>query len=284
MEIFLGIVFSIAVFFPMIAVGISGILDNLPSVKQARIDADELRSKAKQDAKNIVDEANKKSEEILSTAKSKAEKNIEESKIILSGAKNDAEKILNEAKMKSKEAEEKLSQANELEELKAKCKSEIARYQKLSFEFYQSINEKSNLQNLLSEALKDFSSKNIIFNVEDYLYSVSIGRLGNMINSDFDVRKLYVNASIQSGPKNYHTTLNTCNCEDFLLHRKPCKHMFYLTYNFGLLYAQKDNIEKQLKSSILKLKEKIKEEEKTINKLKAAEKRIQNKKALPKQS
>ena len=60
--------------------------------------------------------------------------------------------------------------------------------------------------------------------------------------------------------------------------------MFYLTYNFGLLYAQKDNIEKQLKSSILKLNEKIKEEEKTINKLKAAEKRIQNKKALPKQS
>lgn len=259
----LGIVFSILIILWII---ISCIIDSIPNVKRAQIAAEDTIRKAEQKAKQTIDDANKKSEEILSGAKSGAEKN------------------LNEAKIKLKEAEEKLSRANELEELKVKYKSEIAKYQKLSFESYQTKEEKSNLQNLLSEALKDFSNKKIIFNVEDYLYSVSVGRLGNIFKSDFDVRKLYVNASIQSGPKNYHTTLNTCDCQDFLLYRKPCKHMFYLTYNFGLLYAQKDNIEKQLKSSILKLDENIKENKKTIKKLEATEKRIENKKALPKQS
>ncbi len=256
----LGIVFSILIILWTI---ISCIIDSIPNVKRAQIAAEDTIRKAEQKAKQTIDDANKKSEEILS------------------GAKSDAEKITNDAK---KKLEENLSREKELEELNAKAKSEIARYQKLSFELYQTKEEKSNLQNLLSEALKDFSNKKIIFNVEDYLYSVSVGRLGNMINSEINMLSLNVKAFFKAEPENYTTTLNYCTCPDYKKFHKPCKHMFYLTYNFGMLYAQKDNIEKQLKSSILKLDENIKENKKTIKKLEATEKRTQNKKALPKQS
>ncbi len=218
MEIFLGIAFSIAVCFPMIAVGISGILESLPSVKRARNDAEEIRAKAEQNAKEI---------------RSKAEKDADETR-------SKAEQTVNETKK------------------------------------------------ILSDALKDFSNKNIISNLDDYLYSISVGRLGNIFNSEINILSLGIDvkASIkaQSEPDNYNTTLNDCTCKDFLVHHKPCKHMLFLTYNFGLLYAEKDNIEKQLKSSILKLDENIKENKKTIKKLEATEKRSQNKKALPKQS
>lgn len=178
-------------------------------------------------------------------------------------------------------AEETIRKAEqEAKEIREKAEKDAA---ETRFQAEQTVNE---TKKILSDALKDFSNKNIISNLDDYLYSISEGRLGKMFNSEFNILSLGVdvNAYIQSGPKKYNTTLKDCDCPDFTKFKKPCKHMLFLTYNFGLLYAQKDNIEKQLKSSILKLDENIKENKKTIEKLKAAEKRIQNKKALPKQS
>jgi hypothetical protein len=38
-----------------------------------------------------------------------------------------------------------------------------------------------------------------------------------------------------SEPEPYHVTLNACSCIDFSAHKKPCKHMYRLALDAGIL-------------------------------------------------
>ena len=67
------------------------------------------------------------------------------------------------------------------------------------------------------------------------------------------VKVLHVDAVIDSGDKIYATTLDKCDCEDFLRKNRPCKHMIYLAYVIGYLQLNKDLIEETENDSIRRL-------------------------------
>ena len=46
-------------------------------------------------------------------------------------------------------------------------------------------------------------------------------------------------AQSDSNKTEYLTSLEKCDCKDYEIHRRPCKHMLYLAYYTGILYLDK---------------------------------------------
>lgn len=109
------------------------------------------------------------------------------------------------------------------------------------------------------------------WNLEDVYNSIYKGRLENAFNSKILIDDLNITAQINSNGNVYsNVTLDHCECMDFQINKKPCKHMLYLAYALGALqingfYLNKlsdfsmDRI-RHLTSEKIKLEKKIQEE------------------------
>ena len=61
-------------------------------------------------------------------------------------------------------------------------------------------------------------------------------RFMNSIKENMRIRNFEASAFITSESQNtYHTTLTSCECKDFQVHHQPCKHMYRLALELGLM-------------------------------------------------
>lgn len=76
-----------------------------------------------------------------------------------------------------------------------------------------------------------------IFN-ELHIEPLQNARLLTSIKESMKIRDFQSSASITSEHQNtYHTTLTSCSCMDFQIQKKPCKHMYRLAMELGLLIS-----------------------------------------------
>lgn len=76
-----------------------------------------------------------------------------------------------------------------------------------------------------------------IFN-ELHIEPLQNARLLNAIKESMKIRDFQSSAKITSEHQNtYHTTLTSCTCMDFQIQKKPCKHMYRLAMEIGLLIS-----------------------------------------------
>lgn len=67
--------------------------------------------------------------------------------------------------------------------------------------------------------------------------------------------KVQYEYKIKSGDKTYNTSLQGCNCEDYLRNHQPCKHMLFVAYHGGILLLNHERAEQHLKIYLDELRE-----------------------------
>lgn len=80
------------------------------------------------------------------------------------------------------------------------------------------------------------SSFHTNYGIDDFIGSIESGRLNTALQSDIELKNFNISCEIVSGSETYETKLWSCDCTDFIVHKRPCKHMLLLAYSFGYLY------------------------------------------------
>ena len=119
---------------------------------------------------------------------------------------------------------------------------------------------------------------------QQYYDSIMQSVLQHAFDNHPQVLKLDIYARIHSATSDriYRTTLNECSCPDHNIRHRPCKHMLYLAYLFGLLQidqkAQREATEiyNELGVEIAELRESISQEREKHKKLQAVNIEVQN--------
>ena len=166
----------------------------------------------------------------------------------------------------------------EIRSLKAENANLSSSYQELSQTLYSMHTENNRLSSELSsmshiahfQNCKALVSKELFqvrknpssffklnFSQYDVCDSIFNGKIAKAFSSNLTfVDPMEVSCKIQSGINIYETTLSSCSCKDFEIHKKPCKHMLYLQYFLGIIQLDRHILAKNFEDRITLLSEK----------------------------
>lgn len=175
---------------------------------------------------------------------------------------------------------------------------QIAKYKQLTDELEKKIQSiipdyaiaKQELKNAATTEIREkfFSPAKALLDKEydlDEMYlSVANGKLNAIFSpygdklklSHYEISALIQDAGLYSTPSHtfYHTTLRSCDCEEFATTKKPCKHILYLAYTLGVLQTNQENCKKHCENACEKLISTVRERDLLLNQTEGLQTRI----------
>ena len=89
---------------------------------------------------------------------------------------------------------------------------------------------------------KIFESIEKEYELEGLYSGIETGKLTSAFVNDLSLQEISVISKVKSKENAYNTTLDSCDCVDFQLHHKPCKHMLFLAYTTGVMLLNGEKV------------------------------------------
>ena len=170
-------------------------------------------------------------------------------------------------------------------QIKTEENNQIERYKALNKKLEDNIKAicadhsiaKQQLKNIATHEIRDkffLPAKKILdseYNLDELYLSSANGVLNGIFKpydtkltmSHYEFSAIIRDNGILSHGSSYNTTLRSCSCEEFQKTKKPCKHILFLAYTFGVLQTNQENC-KKYKDDIVEQVLKIAEEQKRL--------------------
>lgn len=92
-----------------------------------------------------------------------------------------------------------------------------------------------------------------IYDFDGFYLAAENGKINKAFESDLSIWDFQVSAQIKSGDNVYNVSLTHCECKDFEIHRKPCKHILFLAYTLGVLQTNQERCTRHKETLVEKI-------------------------------